>query len=72
MAVRIECDDCGELIEQIRIVEHSEATTVTEAKTHDRCLSCVLAYLTELSEKSTTLEYVNPELRAFEQDGKFC
>lgn len=69
MALRFECDDCGEIIEQLRVIETSEATA---EKTHDRCLSCLLAYVAELAETRFSLEFINPTLEDMQEDGKVC
>lgn len=68
MAVRYECDDCGELIEQLRITETQEG----QEGGHDRCLSCLLLHVAELAETKFSLSFVNPTLETMEADGKVC
>jgi hypothetical protein len=71
MAVRIECDDCGNLIYQIRIIEKSEATALAKEKSHDRCFSCLLAYVAELTERTISFECIDAVLD-ISKEGKVC
>lgn len=68
MSVRFMCDDCGEIIEQLRI----KATSEGSAEPHDRCLTCTLRHLAEESGDTYVLEFVNPTLEVMQQDGRVC